>query len=506
MSVKQERKKELRLEMMGELCLYLDHEPISLLQKEAALLCYLKINGRSFSRRELEVLFWPESRRPQVSLRVALNRLRDAGLAPFLIISAQSIAFNRFSRHWTDVDALDQQLDFNKQAQHVDLIALASAIDACRGAFLAQFQLPDTVQFNLWVAKERERWRLILTEALELLVTAAVNQHNLSLSQRYAARLAQLDPMHALTNLEIFSHSEKQTKPKTNLKPLPAPKKNASSLPRQTTSYTVRKETLQKIQQSLLAQNTVILVGARGSGKTFLATCAAHAMQAQLETEILWIEGTEVSASSMAATETAALIVIDDVTQTAQLDTFIGQGNLLITTCNHSIAQSLANNAVVSLPPLSAKEAYRLLTADLKVPQADPDLLNALCARLFYHPLSIALLHGCLLDYARHDLQNLLTFIDHRMPNKSGRQVTTGVSAALHANLATVKAQQRELFHRLVHRQSERPFSTAEAAHLVAAPIEQVADDLEWLTRRALLRPADNGRYVHHQQILQILR
>lgn len=504
MSVKQERKKELRLEMMGELCLYLDHEPISLLQKEAALLCYLKINGRSFSRRELEVLFWPESRRPQVSLRVALNRLRDAGLASFLLISAQSIAFNRFSRHWADVDALEQQLDFNKQAQHVDLVALASAVDACKGNFLAQFQLPDAVQFNLWVAKERERWRLILTEALELLVAAAMDQRDLALSQRYAARLAQLDPMHALTKI---SHSDQSKTPKPTLKPLPIPQKNLfSSLPRQTAPCTVRKETVQRIQQILPAQNVVALVGARGIGKTFLATCVAHAMQAQPETEILWVEGTDVSAPLMAAIETAALVVVDNVTQIAQLDTFIGQGGLLITTCNLSIAQSLGDS-ILSLPPLSAREAYQLLTADLEVPlQADPDLLNALCARLSYHPLSIALLHGCLLDYARHDLPNLLSFIDRRSPDNSDSQVSVGVSAVLHANLATAKAHQRELFHRLVHTQSKRPFSIADAAHLVAAPIEQVADDLEWLARRALLRPAGNGRYAHHQQILQILR
>jgi DNA-binding SARP family transcriptional activator len=80
--------------------------------KSRALLCYLAVTGHSHTWEKLAGLFWGEKTEESAkaaSLRKPLSNLRQL-FGDGLIISHQTVAFNRDRAYWLDVKALGPKM------------------------------------------------------------------------------------------------------------------------------------------------------------------------------------------------------------------------------------------------------------------------------------------------------------------------------------------------------------------------------------------------------------
>src|ERR687885_280619 len=100
----------LRLELLGGLRVSQGGAPVAgfVSHKARALLVYLAVTGRPQPREALAGLLWgdwPEAE-ARANLRVVLANLRQL-LAPYLLVSRETVAFDREQPHWLDVEAFE---------------------------------------------------------------------------------------------------------------------------------------------------------------------------------------------------------------------------------------------------------------------------------------------------------------------------------------------------------------------------------------------------------------
>jgi DNA-binding SARP family transcriptional activator len=119
-------------------------------RKSRALLFYLAARRVPTPRDTVLDLFWPDTVRPaaQQTLRSTIYGLRQV-LGP-LVLAGETLALAPGSD--VDVWQLDDGLANGAPA------VLAAALARVRGPFLAGFSLPDTPEFDDWVAALRERY------------------------------------------------------------------------------------------------------------------------------------------------------------------------------------------------------------------------------------------------------------------------------------------------------------------------------------------------------------
>src|SRR3954453_134558 len=94
--------------------------------KAAALLCYLAVTGQPHSRGSLAALLWSEQSELDArrNLRVVLSNLRQLA-APHLVITRETIAFDRVSNYWLDVEVVEAAL---QDAARHDIDRLRTAV------------------------------------------------------------------------------------------------------------------------------------------------------------------------------------------------------------------------------------------------------------------------------------------------------------------------------------------------------------------------------------------
>lgn len=158
--------------------------------KAHALLCYLAVNGRSYSRQALAGLLWGDL--PEVdarrNLRGVLMKLRQVA-ERHLEISHQSIAFNAQSPHWIDV------LAFQKLAVQETPDAWQQAVALYRGEFLETFyDVRDAPDFEAWVGRQRLRLHQLAVGAYEGLIRHEEKSGAVETAVSLARRLLELDP------------------------------------------------------------------------------------------------------------------------------------------------------------------------------------------------------------------------------------------------------------------------------------------------------------------------
>ncbi|HEX6385264.1 MAG TPA: BTAD domain-containing putative transcriptional regulator, partial [Anaerolineae bacterium] len=192
---------ELRLALMGGLQLTLGatdlthHLPV----KAQALLCYLALNSHTHSRQELVGYFWGESpeEKARVSLRVLLSKVRQHNLEPYLVITRETVTFNRQAAYWLDVEAFENCLERGRDADPAARQELLrQAVDLYRGDFLDGFNPDDALGFEEWMLAQRERLRQLALSALDELVQRYIQQETYEPGIEYARRLLALDPWH----------------------------------------------------------------------------------------------------------------------------------------------------------------------------------------------------------------------------------------------------------------------------------------------------------------------
>ncbi len=173
------------------------------LRKAEALFVYLACTRRPQPREVLADLFWDERSPAQSlgSLRMALSSLR-ARLAPYLIITRATVAFNYDRPHQLDVAELEQHLDaarsYGSRGDDLSPEAvreLEQAVALYRGSFLQGFYLRDASGFEEWMLMQQERLQRLVTAALQDLVTSYLGRGEYSAGIPHASRLLQMDPL-----------------------------------------------------------------------------------------------------------------------------------------------------------------------------------------------------------------------------------------------------------------------------------------------------------------------
>lgn len=202
----------LVLHLLGPPGLSQDNEPLPLprTQKGLALFFYLARQKDPISRDALSTLLYGDlpQQRARANVRVLLTRLKP--ISDYLIVTRQTIAFDRRKSHQIDVDQLLdtlQQLKLNSAGTTpltpAEAEQLQTALALYRGEFLAGFQLSDAPDFEEWLLIERER----LQQQVMLGLDALVNYH--LQSGQLQAGLEQVERLLNLDNLREDAHRQK---------------------------------------------------------------------------------------------------------------------------------------------------------------------------------------------------------------------------------------------------------------------------------------------------------
>jgi WD40 repeat protein/DNA-binding SARP family transcriptional activator len=163
--------------------------------KVQALLCYLAVTGRPHLRPALAGLLWGElpDTSAQNNLRKALSILHQL-LGPCVDISRDSVAFNRTSAYWLDVEAFEDGA--GSAVGKTDAERLEKAVALYRDDFLAGFYVHDAPAFEEWALAERARLRMLALQALHTLAVhySRMGQAGRAAAIDYTTRLLALEP------------------------------------------------------------------------------------------------------------------------------------------------------------------------------------------------------------------------------------------------------------------------------------------------------------------------
>jgi DNA-binding SARP family transcriptional activator len=183
----------LELRFLGNVSIHRDGVPLTALtsKKGLALMCYLAVTGRSYTRPALASLCWPDipETNALLNLRKALHLLKQH-LAPFLLISRHTIALNKAASIW--LDATEFEARVFRQADAANLQAAAALY---RGDFLSDFYLPDSAAFEDWAAAHRAEYRRLALEALSRLADHHLANAHYEDAAVYARRQLAMDDL-----------------------------------------------------------------------------------------------------------------------------------------------------------------------------------------------------------------------------------------------------------------------------------------------------------------------
>lgn len=179
------------VQLLGPVRIRRDGETVRTFEsrKVLALLCYLAVRGQPATRRHLADLFWPSKSEAQgrANLSWVLNRLTTL-LPGSLKANRQTVHFPRTPGVSLDIVAFDEL------AAQSDPTALARAARLYRGDLMADISLDDCPDFDLWLIRERERWRQRAAQVLHKLIDHHSERGDYDQALRFTSRLLGLEP------------------------------------------------------------------------------------------------------------------------------------------------------------------------------------------------------------------------------------------------------------------------------------------------------------------------
>jgi predicted ATPase/Tfp pilus assembly protein PilF len=297
---------KLELSLLGTVAITQNGEPVSgqIPAKSQALLCYLAVTGCPHSREKLAGLLWGDKSEAsaRANLRKSLSTLGQL-FGDALIISRQTVAFNRDSAYRLDVEVFEAALAEDDPAPE-KLELLLEAVVLYRGDFLEGLSVREALGFEEWLLSERERLRQMAIQALHRLSVAYTNRGEYAAGIEYTNRLLALEPWQEEAHRQLMTllarsgqHSAALAQYETcrrilaeelGVEPLPETqalyhrlktrRESAShNLPPQTTPFVGRQTELAQIAHHLDRSDCrlLTLIGAGGIGKTRLALQAA---------------------------------------------------------------------------------------------------------------------------------------------------------------------------------------------------------------------------------------
>jgi len=162
--------------------------------KAPALLAYLAVTGRAHQRDSLAALLWGELPEADArnNLRQALANLRKL-LAPYLVISRESVAVDRDAQYTLDTDHFESLLHQSRVEGGKRYEHLARAASLYQGDFLAGFYVRDAPEFEEWMLAQRARYRELALHALHQLAEQHLSRGEFGRAIDAATRLLALD-------------------------------------------------------------------------------------------------------------------------------------------------------------------------------------------------------------------------------------------------------------------------------------------------------------------------
>ncbi|MBN1249935.1 MAG: hypothetical protein JXC32_19890, partial [Anaerolineae bacterium] len=174
-------------------------------RKAMALLAYLAVTGRIYTREALASLLWPEwdPSGALAELRRQLSLLRrclgDAGLEA----DGEMVELSPELDLWVDVGVFRAQLAACTACGHAPTVAcpdcaplLERAAALYTDGFMAGFTLEDSAAFDEWQFFEAEALKDEAASALVRLATYAASQGGFERAIAYARRWLAIDPLH----------------------------------------------------------------------------------------------------------------------------------------------------------------------------------------------------------------------------------------------------------------------------------------------------------------------
>jgi DNA-binding SARP family transcriptional activator len=147
---------------------WVDH-PLSVSRRQVRALLYrLAADQRPVPRERLCFLFWPDTPESAARRKLAglVNHLRRTLPAPGLLFTDDDLVWLDPERTWSDT------VTFDRWAAHAS--TLEQAVDLYRGLFLDGFSLPDSPEFEMWAALERQTWERRYLDLLATLIEGHV--------------------------------------------------------------------------------------------------------------------------------------------------------------------------------------------------------------------------------------------------------------------------------------------------------------------------------------------
>ena len=195
----------LKIDTFGGLSVVRGAAPIErfITRKVDALLVYLACNPREHPREVLGEMFWDDlsQERTMANLRTTLSNLQ-AQLAPYLLVTRQTIAINPDSPYWVDAVELDAVLDsaeehWKRHGQFTRaLIARTEKTLALyRGNFLEGFHLREARDFEGWMFLEQERYRTRVIDTYRRLTDQALQSEWYEEGIGFARHMLELDSL-----------------------------------------------------------------------------------------------------------------------------------------------------------------------------------------------------------------------------------------------------------------------------------------------------------------------
>lgn len=400
----------LELRCLGALTFIEDGIPIPDLKssKGKALLCYLAVNGKRFTRSALAGMFWmdmPESQ-ALMNLRKVLNRLKP--LSPYLLIDHDTLAFNQNALFWLDVKEFESAASAQSDVQR-----LQYAVSLYQGDFLDGFNSDEMPSFADWAGSQRVRLRELALTSLQNLIAHFMGQSNYPVAIHFTRLLLKIEAWNEEAHRELIqllsltgqrSEAIKQyetcrrvLKEELGIEPAPAtldlvqgiiahttgrngtgvadtvtynPSAIPHNLPAQLTSFIGRQKEIRDLR-FLLTKNDprlVTLTGSGGTGKTRLALQVAVELL-DVFVDGVWVVELASLSDPLLVPQTVisalGLIELPGKTPVAQLVDFLRNKKLLLIldNCEHLSAAcaELAARLLQSTPQLTILATSREL-------------------------------------------------------------------------------------------------------------------------------------------------
>jgi len=182
----------LEILTFGGLQIFLDGQLANFpTRKTQALLIYLLVTARPQARDHLANLFWDDRSQKQAmgNLRTTLTRLR-ANIGEYLQITRHTVALSsKPETVWTDTNEFNSILNGTPKSDDID-----NLLTLYKGDFLAGFFVSDCDNFEMWIARERDKYQSLLIGKLHHEIQRRLKNHEFEQGILYAQKLLDLAP------------------------------------------------------------------------------------------------------------------------------------------------------------------------------------------------------------------------------------------------------------------------------------------------------------------------